>query len=271
MKSIWKGAISFGLGIPISAMVLIPSIRSRAARKVFDAYHNQRSVFKDADLKVSIPGGEATPKKDWAPLMTTLNADRKFSKFIKEEARLTICYNFGCFPLFKKHSSFYDPDSPCYTSFYGGYGIRRESGSPYGFTGNALNIHEVVQVLKFDVTRLVLPNIGKKNGHFDYGINEIRKVRLFNEPGWYRIDGVLETNGAYHRHREKLHSLLQYGKPPKMPSGTEEYPIIELIGRIYIKYNRKKDLTLAFYCLGREIRVIDEWEENILIKTRIEV
>jgi hypothetical protein len=260
---------SIGLLTPVTTMVLIPSIRSRVAKKVLSTYQNQRSLFHEEGMKISIPDGKSTPKKDWARVMTTLNADRKFSRFIKAKARLTILYNFGYFPIYKRQSSFYDPNSPYYTSFYGGYGIRRKSGNPYGFTGNALNTEEVVQVLKFDVTRLVLRFIGKKNAHFDYGINGIKKVRLFGEPDWYRIDGIIETNGAYHQHSEKLPGLIQYGKPPKLPSGTEEYPLIKLIGRIYMKYDRDKDLTLAFYCLCRENQVIEDWEKNILAETVI--
>ena len=270
-KTKYKVALGIFIGLIflLGILLFIPSVRSMAVMKIFSHYEYQHSVIHEEGLKIHIPGGRDTKEKDWYPFVMTYNGDRGFSRFVKEDMRLTILYNFGHFPLFESRSSFYDTNSPYYSSFYGGYGVRRVSGEPFGFEEETLHPEELVQVLEYDLTRLVLRDLGKENPHFVYEVLESEKVRLFNEEGWYRIDGKIETNGVDHQYRENRRNYIQYGKPRNTKWESEDFPLIEMIGRMYVKYDADKNLTLAFYCLSRDIEVIDAWDENILMKTVI--
>lgn len=268
-----KCKIALGVFLGLTSLLLIvlmiPSVRSMAVMKVFSYYEYQHSVIHEEGLSISIPGGKNTEEKDWYPFVMTYNGDQGFSRFVNEDMRLTILYNFGHFPLLQTHSNFYNPDSPYYTSFYGGYGVRRVSGEVFGFEKGKLLLEELVQVLEFDLTRLVLRDLGKENPHFVYEVISIEEVLLFDEKGWYRVDGNIETNGVNHQYQENRRNYIQYGKPPNSGTDKEDFPIIEMNGRMYVKYDADKELTLAFYCLSREIEVIEDWEDNILRQTEI--
>jgi len=219
-KTKCKAALGIALGLIIlpTVVVFVPSIKSQLVMKILSHYEYEHSVIHEEGLDISIPGGRSTEEKDWYPFVMTYNGDQGFSRFVNEDMRLTILYNFGHFPLLKTHSNFYDPDSPYYTSFYGGYGVRRVAGEPFGFKEKELHLEELVQVLEFDLTRLVLRDLGKKNPHFAYEVKEIAEVRLFDEEGWYRIDGKIETNGVNHQYQENRSNYIQYGKPPNWRS-----------------------------------------------------
>ncbi len=266
-KAVWT--ILIGLIILLSLILSFPAIRSRVVMKTLSLYEYRQSVFYEEGLKITIPGGKSTKEEDWYPFVMTHNGDPGFSRFIGEEVRLTILYNFGNFPLFERRSSVYDPESSYYTSFYGVYGVRRVSGEPFGFLGKELYLDELVQVLEYDLTRLVLVDLGKKNPHFDIAVINTEKVRLFDEEGWYKVDGIIETNGVYHQYQEKRQNYIQYGKPPKnlTESKTENFPLIELKGRMYVKYDLSNNITLGFYCLSPDMQVIEAWDENFLKET----
>jgi len=75
-----------------------------------------KSLLKDGDMTIKIPGGTATKEKDWYPFILCHN-DEGFKNWSKKVVSLTILYNFGQFNFYTGESSFFDPNSPYYSSF----------------------------------------------------------------------------------------------------------------------------------------------------------
>lgn len=253
------------------SIAFVPFIRSVVVMKVFSIYEQQHSLFHDENIDVSIPGGLSTDEKDWYPFVITYNADRGFSGFIGEDARLTILYNFGHFSLFDGQSSFYNPNSPYYSSFYGGYGVQRDSEAAFGFSGGEPELEELMQVMEYDLTKLVLRDLGKADPVFDYQLDEMEETTLFDEDGWWRVEGKITTNGVYHEYQGNLRNYLQYGKPPANAWGIKDFSRTTLDGTMYIKYVEEKNLTVAFYVLSPDAQVIESWEEEILRETEFKI
>jgi hypothetical protein len=107
---------------------------SLAVMKVSNRINYHKSLEKDAGLKLDIPGGSATPGRDWYPFVMNYTADPLFDSYTGHAGgRLSIYYNFGAFDAIKGCSDIYDPASPYYSSFYGAYVVRTRDHSPYGF------------------------------------------------------------------------------------------------------------------------------------------
>jgi hypothetical protein len=107
---------------------------SLAVMKVSNRINYHKSLEKDAGLKLDIPGGSATPGRDWYPFVMNYTADPLFDSYTGHAGgRLSIYYNFGAFDAIKGCSDIYDPASPYYSSFYGAYVVRTHDHSPYGF------------------------------------------------------------------------------------------------------------------------------------------
>jgi len=253
------------------SVAFVPFIRSIVVMKAFSIYEKQDSLFQDKNIDVSIPGGLSTSRKDWYPFVITYNADRGFSGFIGEDVRLTILYNFGHFSLFEGQSSFYDTDSPYYSSFYGGYGVQRESKEPFGFSQGKPVLDQLMQVMEFDLTKLVLRDLGKVDPVFEYKLDKMEETTLFDEENWWKVEGKIITNGVYHGYNQKRRNYLQYGKPPGNKSDIEDFSMITLNGTMYVKYLKTQNLTVAFYVLSPDIQVIESWDEEILRETEFTI
>ena len=262
--------IVLGLFLLLS-ILFVPLVKSIVVMKVMSIYEQQNSLFQDEDIDVSIPGGLSTDQKDWYPFVITYNADQGFSRFTGEDVRLTIQYNFGHFSLFDAQSSFYDSRSPYYSSFYGGYGVHRDSKEPFGFLEGKPELEELMQVMEFDLTKLVLRDLGKPDPVFDYQLDSMHETTLFDEEGWWKVKGKIITNGVYHEYQVNLRNYVQYGKPPMNSWDIEDFSKITLEGTMYIKYLESQNLTVAFYVLSPDAQVIESWEEEILRETEFKI
>ena len=141
---------------------LFPFVRSLAVMRVYSALQERDSLEAETGLWIRMPGGTATPEKDWYPFVMTFNADGSFSRYCGRPSRLTILYNFGAFDYAKGASNLFNEASPYYNSFYGAYMVRQE-GRSFGFeAGGEPSAEEIQLAPRFDFFRLVLADFGLK-------------------------------------------------------------------------------------------------------------
>ncbi len=243
-------------------------VKSLAVMSVYSEYEAYNSVLREEGIKIKIPGGLSTLKNDWFPFVITFNDDRGFSWYTDRDLRMTVLYNFGHFPFYRHYSSYYDPDSPYYNSFYGAYAVKAEDGGdPYGFPKGIANIDEMGSIPTYDMERLVLISIGNSKPEFSYDVTSFEEVELLGETGWYQFNADMKVSGSQHIYEKDYRAYIQYGRPPVYDEPIIDYEVIDMKGRIYGKYYQEKDITLFFYCITTDQEQIDLWETQIMAET----
>ncbi|EOC99238.1 hypothetical protein [Caldisalinibacter kiritimatiensis] len=249
--------------------------RSYIVMYPYSLKEKSESILSKKKLKLHIPGGLYTKERDWYPFMMTFNDNEGFSKYVGKDLSLTVLYNFGYFEKEYGSSSYYNPSSPFYSSFYGAYVVSNNKNpkEKFGFYKNGeLNISELSLVPKYDQTRLVLPSIGCPRDKivFKTQIDKIEyNVKYVGESNWVKIDSTIKTNSPIHKAKKDCLGYIQYGKPIEKYYNQEEYPIITLKGRMYAKYIEEYNVTIAFYILAPNISTINKYDDKVLSKSQI--
>ena len=233
---------------------------------VYDRIQRGGSLLEEC--RIDIPGGAETEACDWYPLVMAFSDDAGFSGYIGEPARLTILYDFPSFSMSTGCSRLYDPESELYSSFYGAYMVRLESGEPFGFdeSGHA-DADEVIMVPAFDYQYLVLDDFGlsREDMVFDCSVTDVREdVRFADEEGWTLVRADLTVNGAAHQSDGFRRSYLQYGSPGYDPGPEGPFAPVRMYGIIAGKYFPDKNMSIFFYVLAAdEQAALDTWEDIV--------
>jgi len=244
-------------------------VKSMAVMGVYSVYEANTSMLHEAGVKLVVPGGIKTEKKDWYPFVMTFNTGDAFSNYIGRQVEMTILYNFGYFPMNQGYASFYDQESPYYTSFYGAYSIKTEDGLPFGFRDGEADEKEIGQIPAFDMKYLVLEELGAVSAEFSYKLTRFEQVNLFNEKDWQVFDADMIISGAMHTCHKDRRTYIQYGRPPIKETLSPDFEPVAMKGRIYGKYYPEKNISIFFYCIAREEKVIEEWEKDIMVHSKI--
>ncbi len=234
----------------------------------------QDSILNKKNIDFYIPGGVATKEKDWYPFMLYFNSDEGFSSYSGKNLSLTILYSFGAFNHKKGFSTYYDSDSLYYSSFCGGYAVYNhdEPTNPFGFSNKGINIDELALIPKYDQTRLVLPSIGCPYNKitFNTNIDDVQyDVNYIGIDGWTKIDSTIITNSPIHNPEKNYHGYIQYGKPVQNIKVEEEFPLIELKGRMYAIYFEEHNMTFILYVLAPTLDTVNKCDRDILSKANI--
>ncbi|SKC38193.1 hypothetical protein [Maledivibacter halophilus] len=273
-KKIFRLLIIFILGttIILNTPLWFP-IRSYITMFFYSKLHEKESLMNKNNIKLHIPGGLTTKDRDWYPFVMTFNDDIGFSKYADESLSLTILYNFGGFNLKDGASSYFNPNSKYFSSFYGGYLVKKNESAapPFGFSGNGkINLDEIALVPKYDQEKLVLSSFGclEKKMVFDVLVDSIQyNVNYINHQNWIKVDSTIRTNSPIHKFKKKYISYIQYGRPIDKYYNNEDFPIINLKGRTYVKYLENYDISIFLYILAPTANLIEEWDEEFLSKT----
>ncbi len=242
----------------------------------YSKIQEEESLLNKYDINLKIPGGLSTKNKDWYPFVMIFNDDTGFSEILDRKAALTILYNFGYFKLKDGASTYYDPSSRYFSSFYGGYLVKNSdnSNTPFGFYGDGqINLEEISLVPKYDQEELVLSSLGclRKDMRFDVSIDSIEyDISYINHGNWVKIDSTIITNSPVHMYRKSQRAYIQYGEPIDRYYTGNDFPLITLRGRTYVKYLKEYDLSLFLYVLAPTMDAIEECDKNILSKTMLE-
>lgn len=270
-RKVFLKTLAAMISLLILAMAYPPS-RSLLIMAPYSHMHYRDSFMHGEGIEFTIPGGLKTAKRDWYPLMIAFTDDAGFSRYIGEEASFTVLYAFGHFDLFEGRSVYFDPQSSYYSSFYGGYAIKLESGRPFGYNDDgSVNAGELARVPRFDQLSLVLPSIGCPDSMrvFEERILSIADdVSYAGHSGWTRIDSEIKTNGSIHGFTKFHTGYLQFGMPPSSAKGPD-YPPIGLKGRVYVRYFEELGATFVLYVMAPDWDVIDECDRALLSKAVI--
>ncbi len=233
---------------------------------VYDHVQRQGSLLEECDIQ--IPGGEATRADDWYPLVMNFSDDAGFSSYIGEPARLTILYSFPSYDLGRGCSRLYDPDSPYYSSFYGAYLVRLESGEAFGFDEDGRpDAARITAVPVFDYQYLVLDDFGLSHQDmvFEYSVTEIEDDAVFaGEDGWTIIHTDLVLNGAAHLNEGFVRPYLQYGSPGFELPEEGAFAPVQMHGILVGKYLPDKDMAIFFYVMAADEQAAQETLDLIL-------
>lgn len=250
-------------------------LRSYAIMFPYSFIHKYNSFINKIDFNIHIPGGLSTKERDWYPFMIYFNNDKGFSKHINKNLSITILYNFGAFNHKSGMSSYYDANSPYYSSFYGAY-IIRDNDNPINMFGynknNTLNIDEISKLVTYDQKNLVLTSLGldSTKSSFNFDITNINKnIDYLGHTNWTKVDAKIKTNGPIHRFKSHKRGYIQYGRPPHLDPDISNFPVIDLYGRVYIKYFDEYNITVILYGMMSSMEILNQWDEEILEKTII--
>ena len=252
------------------------TLRSYIAMFFYSKVHENNSLLNKHNIQLKIPGGLSTTNKDWYPFVMTFNDDTGFSRYYNRNFSLTILYNFGHFEVKDGSSSYYNPNSKYFSSFYGGYLVKNNDGQTraFGFYNDGrINSEEISLVPEYDQKQLVLGSLGcpRNEMRFDVSINDIKyNVNYINHENWVKIDSTIITNSPLHRSTKNHRAYIQYGKPIDRYYAGKDFPIIELKGRTYVKYLEDYDMSIFLYILSPDMSTIEECDKAILSKTILE-
>jgi hypothetical protein len=250
---------------------------SYAVMAPYSYMHQWDSVLSRNKIKLNIPGGAATKKPDWYPFVITFNDNDGLSAYLGEDVEFTVLYNFGHFPPRSGTSSYYDPASPYYSSFYGGYIVKltkpQSDDRRFGFLENGeINAEELSKIPEYDQKYLVLSSLGCPAEQRVFSENLLSASYHVNYAGyndWVRIDSEIRTNSPAHELKGYQQGYLQYGKPLGRLGYEEDFPVISLKGRVYARYFDEYRAAIVLYIMAPSWETINECDRDILSKTSI--
>ncbi len=251
------------------------SIRSYVVMYPYSYLHQRDSVLVKNKISFHIPGGNSTSKADWYPFVISFNSSEGLSAHLGEPVEFTILYNFGHFNLREGTSSYYDLNSPYYSSFYGGYIIKPvEEERKIGFhDNNTINVEELAKVTEYDQKYLVLSSMGcpaEQRVFAEEIVTMDYQVEYAGYDNWVRVDSTIETNSPVHEYQGFQMGYLQYGQPIGRFHYKEDFPVINLNGRVYVRYFEEFHATIVLYIMAPSWDTIDEVDSEILSKSEID-
>ena len=223
---------------------------------------NSKSVMAENNFEINIPSNN-----EWYPFVITFNATN-FGRWSKTRADMSIMYNFAKFDIKTMSSGIFDPNSEKNSSFYGAYALHQDEGY-FGYEDGEINMDEIALTFKYDYRLLVLGDIGCEWPVFEVDDYQIENdAEYLGSNGWTKIDAVLETNSMIHNYQEFHTNYLQYGRPRY--DADEDFPIIDMHGRLYVKYFDEYQCTVIFYVVSPNVDTIEKCDKDLLQKSSIE-
>lgn len=232
--------------------------RSLGIMSIYDGYEKQNSVPKKEGIKVDMP----YDNMDFYPLMVTFNDSEGLSRFIDKPVDFTVEYTFADFEKFKGHSNIYEETHPLYNAYLGVYYVN-------GYK-SILDADTALKVASHDVRHLALPAVGMKRADTVFDVSEINNshesLQISNKD-WELYTAKISTNSHRHTTGEFAPGDLQFGKSPKT---DVNYPLVQMVGRLYLTYLEEEDINLCIYVLVKDEETALQIEEDIVLKTIIE-
>lgn len=247
---------------------IFPFVKSVTVMSVYSLSEKSNSLLDSEEIKLKMPGGLSTLKKDWYPFVMVFNDSYGFSRYIGRDVELTILYNFGAFDYLKGHSTYYDTESDFHNAFYGAY-VTKTDERPFGFELDGTpNYEEMALVPEYDMRVLVLESIGCENPQFEWELTDMKPVDSFiGYSDWYVMNAIIRTNSPVHQQVEDFMAYIQYGEPPK--DATDNFPLVEMQGRVYAKYFEEHGVSIFFYVIAPDEVAIETCDKEFLQESKL--
>ncbi len=233
--------------------------RSLGIMKIYDRYQDHHGLPKKEGILVDMP----FEQMDFYPLMVTYNDGPGLSKFLGKPVDFTVEYTFADFPQFKSRSSIYNESHPLYNAYLGVYYVK-------GYN-DMLTQEDALRVASYDATHLALPAVGLDSKDAIFQVNDINKTSeniKFGQRDWILYTSQITTNSHRHSSGDFTPGDLQFGKSP---DSEEDYPLIQMEGRLYLTYLEEIDINLCIYVIVRDHKTADLIHEKIILNTVLEL
>lgn len=248
-------------------------VKSYTVMAVYSTYHKINTPIYKEGIRIHIPGGYATLKKDYYPFVMTYDTTQEYSDYIGEPVDLVVLYNFGAMEWFKGSSLMYEKNSPYYSGFYGAYVARYEDeAKQYGMNSDGdINVDEVMKVTNFDLKHLVLNSMGCQQPELTYNIEaqDHAIFKMIDGKKFRVIDATLTMSGMWHSYKTDYMAYIQYGRPPKGEALEQSFETIQGFGRIYLFFDTEQNTSYFFYIIAPTKETIEETEKNFILKSKI--
>lgn len=245
----------------ISLLLFLPPTRSYIVMSVYSSIEKSSSVMEKNNFKINMSSDNG-----WYPFVITFNPVN-FGRWSKTGAEMTIMYNFAAFKLNTLSSDIFNPQSPMHSTFYGAYALNQDEGY-FGFSGNKVDVDEIIMTFNYDYKLLVLNDLGCTDPVFEVISTEITEdVSYLNTEGWTRVDAVMLASSMLHNYSESHTSYMQYGKPKIKV--REDFPAVTMYGRLYIRAYEEYNSTIVLYAMSPSIDIIEECDNTILKYTKV--
>lgn len=258
-----KLKIIFGIiTVCLLGAILISSVPKYKAYTLMSlvSFYEEMGSRQEVSLKIPTQSRDT----DWFPKMIVFNDKGGFNQLSGLDVDLTIYYSFGNFET-KDFSSIFDPSSPYYSGFYGGYlvkGINEDI---------SLNPDLLAMIPSYDYENLILRDLGcpQSQRYFDYKVLSQDLKSYINEENWQCYDLLIETSGVYHTPvQDRLH-YIQFGRP--VPSeNVDSFTPVTLYGRVYAKYFEALDTEVILYILSSDLDLLEKTDIQVLSKSYID-
>ncbi len=261
-----KGIGVFWAMVSLMVFLFLPGFaqsRSDLALSIQRKSFEEESVFYQNDLDFKIPTGDPKKAGGWCDKMKLYHPGGGF--FTGEnKGQMSILYNFGQFN--KGRSTFYDATSDYFNAHYGVYAIKVEDQHFAWKEDGSIDEEQIIKLVVFDHLDLVMDSLGcpRSKRFFESDITAINdKQVLSGFSDWLEISAIIETNAPLHQQKEYRLGYLQYGPPPPDYQG-EDFPVVLMRGRLFIRYDEPRDLTVIYFVMARSEELIEETSEEYL-------
>jgi len=252
-------------------------VKSYVVMSIYSHYHKVESDIYKEGIRIKMPSGLSTLKRDYYPFMMTYDTTEEFSDHMGDAIELVVVYNFGAMQWLKGSSLMFDRNSDYYSGFYGAYVARyTELNRQYGMNDDqSLNVDEIMEVTDFDLKQLVLSSMGCDEPFLDYQITSGVDPRytLIDGQQFQTIDATLKMSGMAHEYSQDYLAYIQYGRPPRTSKSLEmsqsSFENTTAYGRIYILFDKDSKISYFYYIIAPSMKTLVETEKNFILKSTL--
>lgn len=245
----------------ISLLIFFYPLRSYIIMGIYSNIQKRDSIFLKYDIDIQIKGGVDTLNEDYYPFLMYFNDSLGFSRYSGIDCEMSIVYNFGQFEFPFISSSILNEKSKYFATFYGAYAVKPQNREyAFGYRDGKMNMDEIVLVPKYDLTQLVLNDLGCENISFQYTIENTTK----NSNGFDIVDAILITNSLAHKYEGFKWNYLQYGRPYFLIEPEQPFIETTYYGRIYSKYIKEKNITMFYYIISADKETLEECDVKFM-------
>ncbi|WP_373484552.1 hypothetical protein [Acetobacterium sp.] len=267
MKATKKIRLLTGLLLVLLSLYLLAFVPALAARRsdlllrAQTASFAGQSVFAQSNLKLTVPASAQTGDGRWTDTMKLFHCGDNFPH--QGPGQLSILYNFGAFD--DGRSGFYDPEAATFNAHYGVYAIS-QTKNPFGYRNGVPDGDAITGLVAFDQLELVLASLGcpPSQRYFDAQITAIKSGPMMaGFSDWIQIDATILTNAPLYQAQGFQPGTIQYGPPPPDYPGPD-FPVVPMLGRLYLRYDKTRQLTVIYFVIAKDAELIEETSANYL-------
>lgn len=253
LKNIVLIILIFSLVLLISSPSFAKT-RSLIVMHTYNFYYQGSSIPKISGINLEVP----VENMNYYPLLITFNSNEGMSSWLSTDVNFTVEFTFADFN--NGRSGIYDVNSPLYNSYLGVYYLE---GFKQKITESIA--HEIVE---YDIRKLALPALGLPSHLSIFEIDgEITKTNdNINGLVWDKYLSKFKQNGPEHNRKKFLLSYLQFGSPPESIS---DYPVREMYGVLYTRYDINKDINICIYATAKDKTILTNIENEVIKKSEM--